>query len=429
MAAKGGAAAVTVCSATFAELGRAQAKALGYPDLPIAVIPHPFGSLTREQVSLLAEQCADDISSLLCGAAGGSLQQDSSAAGSARAALVEVPDETGDLDAFFQQNKWGDGLPVVAPTEQRVARMLQYVQREPSEIIASVAPAFGEATVEHIAINGVLAGCLPEYMPVLIAAVQAVTAPEFSLQSVQATTNPVAVWLVINGPAAARLGINSGYGCLGPGARANATLGRALRLILQNIGGAIAGEMDRSTHGQPGKYTFCCAENEAASPWEPLHVERGYSVDTSTVTVVNASGTWNMLITAKDAADVLAMIADTMAFPASSDYVSGGSPWLILGQEHAQIMKREGFSKGDVKRRLWEQSKLRASRVRGHDLERMQVGRREELGEIRDDTLVPISVRPEDINIIVAGGPGAHSVYVPVSGGSRSVTREILLPT
>ena len=368
----------------------------------------------------------DEIARLLCEQPHATPRPGASAVPNATTALIEAPDDAAELNDFFQARRWSDGLPVVAPTAERVARMIKHAGREAGEIIASIAPAFGAASIEHIAINAVLAGCRPEYLPVLIAAVQAVAAPEFSLQGVQVTTNPVAVWLIINGPIARRLAINSGCGCLGPGAQANATLGRALRLILQNIGGALPGDMDRSTHGQPGKYTFCCAENEEASPWEPLHVERGFKPECSTVTVVNASGTWNMNITAKDAAEVLPMIADTMAFPASSDYVSGGSPWLMLGQEHAHIMQRAGWSKAEVKQRLWEQSKLLARRVRGHDYERMQIGRQAELGAIGPDTLVPISTRPEDINIIVAGGPGTHSVYIPASGGSRSVTREIV---
>ncbi|MBI3068991.1 MAG: hypothetical protein HYY79_09020, partial [Betaproteobacteria bacterium] len=286
---------------------------------------------------------------------------------------------------------------------------------------------FGAATAEYIAINAVMAGCYPEYLPVLIAAAEAAATPEFHLQALQVTTNPAAVWLVINGPIARRLGVNSGGNCLGPGAWANATLGRALRLILQNIGRALPREMDRATQGQPGKYTFCCAENEAENPWEPLHVERGFAPDRSTVTVVGALGTWNMNITAKDAADVLSMIADTMAFPASSDYVYGGAPWLVLSPQHAHVLHREGLSKAEVKRRLWEQSKLLASRVPGNDFGRMQTGRRAELGEIGPDTLVPISARPEHISIIVAGGSGTHSVYVPVSAHTRSATREVML--
>ena len=205
-----------------------------------------------------------------------------------RAMLVEAPDDLDELIEFFHARRWSDGLPVVPPTRERVERMLSGTSRKPDEVVANVAPGFGAATVERIAINAVMAGCRVDHLPVLIAATQAMSAKEFNLQGIQATTNPVAVWLVINGPIAEQLGVNGGMNCLGQGTVANATLGRALRLILQNIGGALPGEMDRATQGMPGKFSFCCAENEAQSPWEPLHAERGFRLDQNTVTVIGA---------------------------------------------------------------------------------------------------------------------------------------------
>jgi hypothetical protein len=305
--------------------------------------------------------------------------------------------------------------------------MLRHTRRAPDEIVASIAPGMGAATVEYIAIQGVMAGCYPEYLPLLIAAAEAVATPRFHLQAIQATTNPSAVWLIVNGPIARWLEVNSGAGCLGQGAWANATLGRALRLILQNIGGALPGEMDRATQGQPAKYTFCCAENEEASPWEPLHVERGFAADASTVTVVGALGTWSMNMTAKKGEEVIAMIGDTMQYPASSDYIYGGAPFVLLSPQHANLFNREGWDKAEVKRRLWEASKMRAGRSRGSEFERMAQARRAELGELGPDSIVPISEKPEDLSIVVAGGPGSHSVFVPVSAHTRSVTKEVVL--
>ncbi|MEQ1776231.1 MAG: UGSC family (seleno)protein, partial [Burkholderiales bacterium] len=342
-----------------------------------------------------------------------------------RAALVEAPDDLDELIEFFHARRWSDGLPIVPPTRERVERMLACTTRKSDEIIANVAPSFGAATVERIAINAVMAGCRADYLPVLIAAVQAMSAPEFNLQGIQATTNPVAVWLVVNGPMAEQLGVNGGMNCLGQGTVANATLGRALRLIQQNIGGALPGDMDRATHGQPGKFSFCCSENEAQSPWESLHVERGFKRDQSTVTVIGAAGTHNMNIHAKDADDLLRVIADTMAFPTSNDYWLGGEPWLIISPEHAEILRAGGLSKADVKRRLWEESKLRASRMSKKELMRTQIARTAELGAVTEDTLLPASSEPEGIGIVVAGGPGTHSVYVASFGDTRAVTREV----
>jgi hypothetical protein len=396
--------------------------------MPIAVVPHPFGIRTREEIRTIAGQCVEDVARLFCEAASddaGAKRQEPRAQ---RAGLVEVPDDLVEFNRFFLERHWSDGLPLVPPTEERVAAMLRHTRRARDEVVAKIAPAYGAATVEGIAINAVLAGCCPEYLPVLIAAAEAMATPALNLQGMQATTNPVAVFLIVNGPIVQRLGINSGNNCLGPGAWANATLGRAVRLIQQNIGGALPGEMDQSTHGQAAKYTLCCAEKEDANPWEPLHVERGFAPEQSTVTVVGALSTLNMNCHAKDAADLLRVIGDTMAYPVSSDYVYGGAPWIVLSPEHAHILAREGLSKADVKQCLWEASTLAASRLSARDFARVANGRRAELGDITRDTMLPISVMPEGIGIVVAGGPGTHSVYVPVSAHSRAVTREVVLP-
>jgi hypothetical protein len=303
--------------------------------------------------------------------------------------------------------------------------MLEQTRRARDEIVARVAPAYGAATVERIAINAVMAGCDPAYLPVLIAATKAVAEPDFNLQGIQATTNPVAVWLVLNGPLAKTLNVNEAFNCIGQGRWANATLGRAMRLILQNIGGALPGEMDRATQGQPAKYTFCCAENEEASPWEPLHVERGFATDQSTVTVVGAEGTINMNTHSKDATELVRVIAETLVHPPSNEYVHGGEPWLIIGPEHAEILKRGGLTKADVKQRLWNESMMPARRLAVKELERARASRTQELGELTPDMLLPISPAPENIMLIVAGGPGTHSVYVPCFGNSRAVTELI----
>ena len=342
-----------------------------------------------------------------------------------RAASFDVADDLDAINRLYRERRWSDGLPIVPPTAARVERMLTHSRRGRHELVARVAPGFGAATVERIAINAVMAGCDPEYLPVLIAATEAVSDPEFNLQGIQATTNPVAVWLVLNGPVAQQLQVNASFNCIGQGHWANATLGRALRLILQNIGGAWPGELDRATHGQPGKFTFCCAENEQNHPWQPLHVERGFAIGDSTVTVVGAEGTMNMNTHAKGAVELARVIAETMIHPTSNEYVHGGEPWFILGSEHAEIFRREGWDKAAVKRELWERSKMAVKHLSAKEIDRARASRTPELGELRDDTLLPISPRPEDIHLIVAGGPGTHSVYIPCFGNSRAVMRRI----
>jgi len=342
-----------------------------------------------------------------------------------RAATFEAADDFDAINLLYRERRWSDGLPIVPPTRERVELMLKRTRRARHDVVARVAPGYGAATVERIAINAVMAGCEPGYLPILTAATEAIADAKFNLQGIQATTNPVAVWAVINGPIVKHAGINATFNCIGQGAWPNATIGRALRLILQNIGGALPGEMDRATHGQPGKYSFCCGENEEASPWKPLHVERGFAAHDSTVTVVGAEGTMNMNTHSKDAPELIRVIAETIVHPPSNDYVHGGEPWLILSPEHAEVFKRGGLNKADVKRALWEASKMAAARFSVRELQRVRDSRTQELGEITPDTPIPVSPRPENIQILVAGGPGTHSVYIPSFGNTRSVTRLI----
>ena len=342
-----------------------------------------------------------------------------------KAATFEALDDLDAINKLYRERRWGDGLPIVPPTEARVARMLAGTKRKSDEVIATLPPGFGEATVERIAINAVMAGCDPEYLPVLIAATDAVAQAQFNIQGIEATTNPAAVWLVLNGPIVQQLGVNATFNCLGQGTWANATMGRAMRLILQNIGGALPGDMDRATQGQPAKYTFCSGENEAQSPWEPLHVERGFAREASTVTVVAAEGTLNLNTHSKEAGELLRVIAESMVHPTSNEYCHGGEPWLVIAPEHADILKAGGLTKRDVKQRLWELTKMPARQLSVKEILRAQASRTDEYGEIKPDTMLSISRSSDDIWFIVAGGPGTHSVYVPCFGNSRAVTREI----
>ncbi|MFN8772633.1 MAG: hypothetical protein ACK5ZQ_06630 [bacterium] len=420
-----------MCSTAFGGLARAQAKALGAPDQPLLIIEHPFGSRSREEVAALAATLVERIAETvrLAAAAGaaraGADTGAAPAAGAADGRLIELP---ADIEAFHQacsDRRWSDGLPVIPPTPARVARMLSGSSRAPTAVVATLAPGFGAATVELIAVNAVMAGCLPAHLPVLIAAVEAAADPAFNLQAVQSTTNPVTTWLIVNGPIALALGMNAGINCLGQGNLPNATLGRALRLVMQNIGGAWPAEMDRATHGQPGKFLFCCAENEAASPWAPLHADRGFAAGDNAVTVVAASGTLNLNTHSKDADELIACLARSMAYPASNDYHYCGEPWMILSPEHASVMAGHGYDKAAVRRMLWEQSMMTAGQFAKRDYERTRNARLGELPGFDGSTPVPLSRSPQDIGIVVAGGPGTHSVYVPTFGETRAVTRRI----
>src|SRR5258705_121921 len=202
---------------------------------------------------------------------------------------VEVADAEDVAEAMFDRG-WTDGLPVVAPTEARVLRMLTGTTRAPQDIVAVVPPDLVEATVEKVAINAVMAGCRPEYLPWVIAALEAVCTDEFNIHGVLATTMPVGPVLICNGPGTRAIGMNSGVNVFGQGNRANSTIGRAVQLVVRNIGGGRPGEVDRAAHGNPGKVGFCFAEDETGSPFTSLAVSRGFQADVDTVTVFAGEG-------------------------------------------------------------------------------------------------------------------------------------------
>src|SRR5687768_13483941 len=191
-------------------------------------------------------------------------------------ASIEADDDFDAINALYMERGWGDGLPIVPPTAERVERMLAYCERPWNEPVAKIAPRYGEATPLRLAANAVMAGCRPEYFPLYVLAIETMCEERFNLYGIQATTHPCAPLVIVNGPVRAELGLNSGHNAFGPGTPSNATLGRAIRLALLNIGGATPGSADMSTQGAPTKYSYFVAENEEANPWEPISVERGF---------------------------------------------------------------------------------------------------------------------------------------------------------
>ncbi len=344
--------------------------------------------------------------------------------------------EEATLQDEFYARGWTDGLPVVPPTPDRVARMLVGTARMPRDVLGAVPPKLGTATVEKIAVNAVMAGCAPPHMPVIIAAVEAMLQPEFNLGGCQATTHPVAPLLVVNGPVAEELGIASGHNCFGQGSRANAVIGRALRFVLTNIGGGVPGTLDHATHGTPAKYTYCVAENERDNPWEPLHVELGYARTASTVTVIGAEAPHNINDHGSYSAPaVLKTVAETMCQPGSNNaYLQHDGPWVVLGPEHAATIARDGWSKQQVKAYLFEHTQIPVERYSRENVEQMLLQRwnaelqakaRLWLADASRSFRVPLCARPEDIHILVAGGAGKHSLFVPTFGATVAVTRAI----
>jgi hypothetical protein len=339
-------------------------------------------------------------------------------------ASVDAPEDVDAINDYFYERGWTDGLPIIPPTGQRVQAMLAGMAwRAPEELIAIVPPRMGHATMRQIAVNAVMAGAKPEYLPVIVAALQAVSAPEYGLAHRQTTTHAGAPLIIVNGPIAERLRINAGRGLFGPGWRANATIGRALRLVLVNIGGAGPG-VDASQTGHPGKYTYCIAEYEAANPWEPLHVERGFPPDQSVVTVVNAEAPHSMTENVQvDPREIVTTFASCMATLGVNNLYSQGNPVLVLGIEHAQHIAAAGWSKRDLQNALFERARQPWGLMKNRGKSK---GPRfpESVDKSDDRSMVPILWKPEDLITIVGGGAGGKSMFLPTAGGqSLAVSR------
>ncbi len=327
---------------------------------------------------------------------------------------------------MYLEKGWTDGLPVVPPTEARVRQFIEYIGKSPSEVVGQVPVRRRTITVEKVAINAVMAGCLPQYMPVIIAAVEAMCEESYNLHGSTASTGGAATLLIVNGPIVKELGINSGANLFGPGWRANATIGRALRLILMNVCGAIPGILDRSAMGHPGKYSYCIAENEADSPWEPYHVEKGFTADTSTVTVLPALGPHQVRDqTSNNTEDLLVSFAKTIAV--MGDYNQGRSYGLrycvvVINSEHRSIIAREGWTKKQVKDFLYRKTQRSAAELKRCNMMPGVV----ESGD--DEKVVAVVSAADEIMVIAAGGGGAFSACIaPWSAGklTHPVTRAI----
>lgn len=342
-------------------------------------------------------------------------------------ALIECDDDPEAVFELLCAKGWSDGLPVIPPTPERVERMLAFCDRDLDKPVARIPPRYGAATPVRVAANAVMAGCKPEYFPLVLLALEALAEEQYNLYGTQATTHPCTPMLVFNGPAAQEVGLNSGHNAMGNYFRANAAIGRAVRLALVNIGAAIPGTGDMATAGTPAKFTFCVAENEARSPWEPLHVELGFPCEASTVTVIAAEGPHNVndheSLTAEG---ILTMVAGTMAITGSNNAYYAGQPLLAFGPEHAATVAGGGMSKADVKRWLFEHATLPLSRFSRENIERRF--RRKLAGQYADAPLkAPVRMfsKPEDLIVIVTGGAGKHSQYVPTFGNTRAATRAL----
>jgi hypothetical protein len=321
-----------------------------------------------------------------------------------------------DLVEYYYERGFTDGLPVVPPTRDKIDDIVARLGGDPSFVEARVAPRWGELTREVLAINMVMAGCKPEYTPVVLAAVKAITDQAFNLNGVQATTHVAAPLLIVNGPIAREIGMNGGVNAFGSGNRANATIGRALRLVMLNVGGGWPGDLDKSTLGHPGKYTYCVAENEAQSPLAPYHVEHGYKPEDSTVFVIAAEAphcVTNHI--SNDPEGILDTMCSAMSTIASNSAVLGGHIAVVLGLEHAQTIGKHGWSRADVRNYLFHNHGNRfIDLAYGHRYGKVYNRNLPRYYKREDDTRIPIVHDPDHIHLFVMGGEaGRFSVLIP----------------
>jgi hypothetical protein len=335
--------------------------------------------------------------------------------------VPELIDLEGHYTDFLETRGWGDGLPVVPPTPERVAEMLTSATGDPDEVLCTLQPRAGIVTRRVAAINAVMAGCPSDVLPVVVTALRALARPEVNLRGVNATTHPVAPMLMVHGEIATKAGFNTGIGCFGPGNRANATVGRAVRLTLLHVAGARPGFGDAATHGQPAKYTFCAGENIDESPWESYARSRGVDAP-SAVTVHCGEGPHNVhdAEAAGDPVLILDKIASAMTSLGQNNApISQAEYFVVLGPEHAASIAQRGMSRTDVQSYLFDRARMPAGLFRRHFEELAWTGW---MKLVDDDHLLSMTAEPDNIRVVVAGGPGKHSLVVPSWGMTRSVT-------
>jgi len=343
------------------------------------------------------------------------------------APILELEDSWEVINDWFLEHDLTDGLPIVPPTQARVSAMTAYVEKalgwKASDVIGTLPPKQGQATVEKIAANAVMAGCKPEYMPVLIACVQAVAAPQFNLDAVLTSTHNTSPLPIVNGPAARAIDLNCGYNYTGSRWRATSTIGRALQLVTMNVGGT-PGSINIHTQGHIARYQHCIAENEQENPWEALNVERGYPADVSTVTVIPAC-TAAMIDDnggSQTAKDLLKTLSHSIAYVGNRNINGKGQPVLILAPQHARLIALGGYSKADVKRFLWEHARVRFGDIPRGNLVNYSEHNLKFYADFGDDARVPIAEQADDIVIVVMGGTGTHSLSVQTRLASENVT-------
>lgn len=409
----------------FEALAKTVARAKGMPDLSIVVIRGHVGGITAEEVFKKVDAIQKTVNDLVTTSKVKDKVENFAGAGPI-IKTVEINVRDDDYFTPLYELNWTDGLPVIPPTKNRVETMLKGTRHSPDEVVAILPPKGGKATVEKIAANAVMAGCLPEYLPVILACVEAIGDPDCNMAGWASTTGPNSPMFIINGPVKDEIGLNYETNALGTGRRANATIGRALSLIIKNIGGVIPGVTDMTTIGSPWEYSMCLAENEGKLPhgWPPLNEERGFSgANTVTAKCINSQ----IDVFAHNALK-LQQVLDTIAAGIvginSLAILQGQGVLIALCPEVAALAEKDRWTKAKVKQYIFEKARqpLSAWKYLGDNWVARELIP-ESMYE-SDDSLIRMIPDTEDILIIVAGGPGKHCQWW-AGGHGRAVTKSI----
>lgn len=409
-----------LCSKSFVGDAKSAASGKGMPGIRIVPESVPPEWTIREEIQSGVTEVMGDITAALT-------KPLTAEEKSPKPEWVEKPSRIifkGNLEEvnrFFYKRGWADGLPIIPPTEEAVQEMLKGTDLPPDFVVDKIIPRLGKATVEKIAINAVMAGALPTYMPLLIAGVQAVMEKSVGFGAWEVSTGSNAPFWIVNGPIRNDLNINNGTGALSPGDIANAAIGRAMGLIIKNIGGARKGVEDMGEFGNPGKYSMVIAENEEASPWEPLNVEHGYNKEDSTVTIFFPNSFTQIFSYGSDARGILSSIIYNVA-PTRE-----GVTCLMLNPAHARILASEGWTKKEIKVFTSEYARVPFYHLRRYwDPEPT----REKKLPINSQDSVSILSNPDSISVLVTGGPGnwVSLLLGPPSKSSDWVIKKVELP-
>jgi hypothetical protein len=423
---------VAFTAQTFVHDAHRSAASFGLPGLPIAVVPLPFTNQRPEDIHRMAEAAFEQV------VHGLTRPVEAADAGGRPAPAARLTYSGPDLlaaweamNADFLRRGLGDGFPLVAPTERAVETMLRGTRRAPGEVIATLEPGFGLATVEKIAVAAVLAGGRPEHLPLLVAAVRCLAEPKMYLRNKAMSTGPHAPLVLVNGPRGRAAGLNAGLCALGPGApsASNTTLGRALRLVMMNVGHTYVGVSDMDTIGSPLKYSLACAENEAQSPWAPYHVTKGFAREASTVTVHFAYGMCELhdfkSTTAQNLIDVFATAATNVAQVGTGLWLLGrrSDPryktaekehnTLFICPEHADVFQREGWDRARVQQALYKAARLPFRTMMLNKERAAMMASHPELAWLEDtpDVAIPVVEDPGCFELAVVGGAAGRGAY------------------